>query len=170
MARVDTVRTDLEPGPAIVLPLLSLAVLVVIAVLPWGLPSDARFVMPMVPYIAVHYWTLNGRGAMPAPIVFLAGLVIDFVTHGPVGFWSLIFLLGHMCALWLSGTLASSSLSRYVGYVATIVFLAAVQWLAASIYFVRWVEVWPFVAAVGVIAMFYPVLALLLFRSIDRKD
>ncbi|MEL6299151.1 MAG: hypothetical protein AAFQ45_11335 [Pseudomonadota bacterium] len=153
----------------VITPPIVLALFVLIAILPWGLPVEARFVMPMLPYVAIHYWTLNNRGLMPAWLVFLCGLVIDFVTRGPLGFWAMIFLIGQMSALWLSGSLGATRTRRWLGFFAVVALLGAVQWLTASIYFVTWVDVWPFATGIVVVACVYPFFSLALLTRSDEK-
>ena len=160
-----TVRADLTMRPAVLLPVLSLSVLLLVAVLPWGLSHDWRFVLPMLPYAAIHYWTLNERGAMPSVLVFVAGVVIDLVTDGPLGFWSMVYLTGHMCAHWLSGPLAGNAVLRWIGFLVVLCLLAAVQWVATSIYFVRWQPWEPFLIASATTALFYPLLSFLMVRK-----
>lgn len=151
------------------LPPLVLAVLVLVAVLPVGLPSSARFVLPMLPFAAIHYWTLNDRGFMPAVLVFAAGLTIDLVTYGPLGFWSCVFLIGHACARWLSGPISDTRIGRYTGYVLTCALLGWVQWIVASLYYLEWVDAMPFALAGAATTLFYPLLAILVFTPSPEK-
>jgi len=143
-----------------------LVILLIIAALPWGLPFQWRFVLPMLPYAAIHYWTVNRRGWMPAGIVFAAGLIIDIVTNGPLGFWSMIYLTGHLLAVWLSGPVsAGNAVSRWLGFVGVLAALSGLQWAAASVYFVAWLPWQPFVLAAAVTALFYPLLSVIMVRK-----
>lgn len=154
---------------AVITPIAVLMVFLLVALLPWGLPGEARFVLPMLPYVAIHYWTLNDRGFMPAGLVFVVGLVIDLVTRGPLGFWAMIFLTGQMCALWLSGAPGDTRLKRWLGFFAVIGLLSCLQWLVASIYFVAWADPRPFATAAVVIAAIYPLFSLALIRRFAEK-
>ena len=73
-------------------PALSVAVLVMVAVLPWGLPPDGRFVLPLLPFIAIHYWTSRHPEKLAEWVPFAAGLTVDVLSNGPLGYWSLIYL------------------------------------------------------------------------------
>ena len=154
---------------AVVTPIVVLLLFLLVALLPWGLPGEARFVLPMLPYVAVHYWTLNDRGFMPASLVFVVGLVIDLVTRGPLGFWAMIFLTGQMCALWLSGGRGDTRFKRWLGFFAVIGALSCLQWLVASVYFVAWADPRPFATAAAVIAAIYPLFSIALIRRNAEK-
>lgn len=156
--------TDLRDR-ALIVPVISLALLLLLALLPWGLPTEARFVMPMLPFAAIYYWSLGDRGYMPAPVVALAGLTVDIITYGPLGFWSLIYLLGQMAAVLLTGSFSRTAMLRWLGFALVVFLLAGVQWLTASIYFVAWVSWRPFAFAASVVVLFYPVVALLFGRG-----
>jgi rod shape-determining protein MreD len=148
-------------GFAWVSPVIGLAVMTVIAILPVGLPNSLRFVPPMLPLAVVYYWALNGRGWMPAPLVAAVGLFIDLVTYGPLGFWSLTFLLGQLLAHWLSGWPARTRLLRLLGFALAIAVISTVQWLTASIYFVHLADWRPFAYAAVSVMFTYPLVSLL---------
>lgn len=158
-----------ERGPALITPMVCVLVLGVLAVLPLGLPSDARFVMPMLPLIAIHYWVLNNRGYVPATFVFVVGLAIDVITRGPLGFWSLIYLIVHMIASLLTGGLSDTRAKRWVGFVVVVALVAALQWAIASAYFLRWLDWAPFVTAACVVAPAYIVFSLSFGRGTVQK-
>lgn len=158
-------------SPAVLRPVLGLGVCLLAAVMPWGLPSEARFVLPMLPYVVVHYWSVDGRGWMPTPMVFAAGLLIDLVTRGPLGFWAAIYLIGHMIARALPGPMAETSAGRFLGYCVTVAVLALIQWLVASAHFVAWQASGPFVYAACVVLFFYPALSfLMMWRTFRRSS
>lgn len=149
-----------------VVPAMTLLATTLLAVLPWGLPFDtypfARHLMPMLPYMVVHYWTARQPSAMPATLVFATGLLIDVMTRGPLGFWSLLYLFG--CAIArLTRTLAGGGmLVRWIGYAVVSAVLAMATWALASGYYLRTIDPLPMLIAAGVTALAYPVVALLL--------
>lgn len=146
-------------GYALVSPVVSLALLTMVAIIPWGLPNSLRFLPPMLPFAAVYYWTLNQRGWMPSLLVAGVGLFIDLVTYGPLGFWSLTFLVGQMLAFWFSGSASNTGLSRVLGYTLAVAIVCGVQWVTASIYFVSQQAWEPYAyAAFGVIVV-YPIIS-----------
>ena len=139
-----------------VAPIGSLAVLTLIAALPWGLPSDNRFFLPLLPVVAIHYWSLRHGALIPEWGVFLAGLVLDILTLGPLGYWALIYLAAHMIAL-VSAPLASRGpASRLVLFGLALISVAATAWVVSSVYALEPVDVGPYVIGVvyaGLVAL-----------------
>ena len=74
---------------------ISIAVLTLLAALPWGLPTEDRFFLPLLPVVAIHYWALRRPEVLPEWFVFLAGLLLDVFTHGPLGYWPLVYLVAY---------------------------------------------------------------------------
>jgi rod shape-determining protein MreD len=81
-----------DPGPAGILPTLSLFLLAVFTVLPWHVPSYAT-VVPLYPLMPVYYWTIYRPDLLSPPIIFLGGIVLDLLTGAPPGGSSLMLLL-----------------------------------------------------------------------------
>ena len=65
------------------------------AALPWGLPADACLVLPLLPYAVLHVATVTRDGAVPEWLAFVAGLALDLLTGGPLGYWALVYLAGY---------------------------------------------------------------------------
>ncbi len=154
-------------SPADLLPGFSIALVTLLAALPWGLPSEARFLLPLLPFAAIHYWALSRPGSMPEWQAFLSGLATDALTHGPLGFWSLVFLVGFI----LSGLLPRferwGAKGRWLHFCATLLLLSAVQWAIASAYFLGAADWRPLMRGALLAALLYPLIELLL-RPIDR--
>ena len=51
-------------------------------------------IVAYVPVLVIVYWQTSQAGALSAWVMFAAGLFLDCVSHGPVGYWALIFLAG----------------------------------------------------------------------------
>ena len=77
-----------------ILPSVVITMVLALACAPWGALDEARFVMPLLPYMAAHVFLARGVGVVPSPVLFVAGLVMDLATHGPLGFWAIIYLSG----------------------------------------------------------------------------
>ena len=123
-----------------VLPSLVIALVLVLACAPWGAPDDARFMMPLLPYMAAHVFLARGVGVVPSPVLFAAGLVMDLATHGPLGFWAIIYLSGALFARQLPGAIMQTVMGRLGALAATVLVLFVVQIAVASLYKLEWVD------------------------------
>lgn len=85
--RLDTLARQLTPF------LLTMAS-VLIAVLPLQLPN-VGMTAPVWPVMAVFYWSLYRPDLMPAPAVFVIGLMLDTLSGAPVGISAVAFLFVH---------------------------------------------------------------------------
>ena len=80
-------------------PATSTMVLVLPFVVPVGLPAAAS-VTPVITFMAVFYWTVYRPDLLPAPVVFLTGLIHDILLGGPIG----LFLLAFLATYWVTLT------------------------------------------------------------------
>ncbi len=143
----------------------SIAVLALIAALPWGLPPQDRFFLPMLPVIAVHFWSLRHPGLVPEWYVFVSGLVVDVLTHGPLGYWALVYLITHLVAV-LSAPLADRGISvRIALLAAALIIVTCAAWAIASVYFLEWLDLWPYAAGSGLAGLGAFVLMPLLYAA-----
>lgn len=131
----------------------SIAALTLIAALPWGLPSEYRFFLPLLPVVAIHFWSLRHPGLVPDWFVFLAGLTLDILTQGPLGYWSLIYLAAHVLAVTTAPAGAGGQLVRLGLFCLALVVVAAVAWLVASIYFLELADVRPYAIGAGMASL-----------------
>lgn len=143
-------------------PVVTILAASVLSGLPWGMGSQYRFVLPQAVYVVIHYWTLRSPGTVPEWSAFVAGLILDVLTGGPLGFWSLVFLLGYAIALHQSMGAAGNKAARWLLLAAALAPLAVVQFLLASLYYLEWVDWRPFVLAALGVSILYPILALVL--------
>jgi len=67
-------------------------VLVLVALMHLPVPGFAELA-PMLPVMAIYYWSLHRPELLPFWTVFLIGLVIDALTGGTLGFNALMLLL-----------------------------------------------------------------------------
>ena len=81
------------------IPALTIIVATVLVALPWGMAAENRFLLPLLPLIVIHFWTLRRPGDVAEWWVFVAGLSLDILTNGPIGYWALIYLLGYAAAV-----------------------------------------------------------------------
>ncbi len=144
-----------------VIPGVIVALTTLLAALPWGLTSDTRFLLPMLPYAAIHYWAVHRPALMPQWIAFSSGLATDVLTHGPLGFWSLVFLLGLMFVQATRAGERWGTIGRWLHFCLTLVLLALAQWLIAASFFMHAIDWRPFLHGAILVALIYPVLSLI---------
>lgn len=143
-------------------PALSVLVLAVLAVLPWGLPADGRFVLPFLPVIAIHYWSSRHPGRLSPLIPFAAGLLVDVLSNGPLGYWPLLYLTSALLAGEVVGAPGPGSAARSGLFVAALMVLVAAAWGVSSLYDFAVADWRPFAWAAWVTALAYPPVAAVL--------
>ncbi len=145
-----------------VLPTLSIIGLTFAAVLPWGLSSNYRFVLPLLPIVAIYYWTLDRDGWLPEWIVFFAGLMLDILTQGPLGYWALVYLVAYVVGVYVSRVNVDAAVGKIAVLAAAIVVVTVFAWLAASAYFLEFLDWTPY-ARGAVFALLLTILIQLAF-------
>lgn len=148
-------------------PPVSLAILVVFGALPWGLPADYRFFFPMLPIVAIYYWSWQRLAPVKAWMVFAAGLIVDVLTNGPLGYWALIYL-GVPVAGEIIGSFVPS-VSRPIVLTTTLCIAAVAAWLLSSLYFFE-VADWRPYALGALLAGLGALLLLPVLRLIDAEQ
>jgi rod shape-determining protein MreD len=148
------------------MPALTVSILAVLAVLPWGLPADARFVLPFLPVIALHDWSSRHADRLSPWVPFAAGIVVDVLTNGPLGYWPLIYLGAMMLGADAQRMPGAGPAARWVVFLAALVGLVIAAWGVASLYHLSVSDWRPFAWALWVSALCYPPLAFVL-RALD---
>lgn len=134
----------------LVLPSVLVLLTVLIATAPWGAPAGAGFVLQVLPYMVAHVFLARGKGFVPSPVVFAAGLITDIASQGPLGFWALIYLFGMLITRQTSGSLGQSLAGRLSGLLLIVFALAAAQVGVASLYQLKWIEWHPVLAGTAI--------------------
>ncbi|MBA2127367.1 rod shape-determining protein MreD [Hyphomicrobium methylovorum] len=149
----------------LVAPIGSVAVLTLIAALPLGIPAGDRFFLPLLPAVAIHYWTLRHDAWLPEWVVFLAGLTLDVLTNGPLGYWALIYLLVHLAATVSTRYALGGTFSRLILLGLAILSVTVVAWAVASLYFFEFLDWRPYAtgALLASIASLFVLLPILRF-------
>ena len=148
----------------LLLPSCLVLVAVLIAVAPLGLNSDAVLVLQIMPYMMAHLFLARGKGVVPSPVMFLAGITLDITSGGPLGYWALIYLFGVLIARQLPDGLMETRVGRLGGLLVVVFALAAAQVGVASLYLLDWVE-WRSVLAATLIAGAIPFVIDLMWRA-----
>jgi rod shape-determining protein MreD len=130
-----------------------------LAALPLGLGSEYRFLLPQVVYMVIHFWTVRYPVVLPEWTVFCAGLLLDVLTGGPLGFWALIYLVGQAIARQQSVLAANGRVVRWALLAAAVIVLTLLEWVFASLYFLEWVDWQPFASGALTAILIYPFIA-----------
>lgn len=152
-------------------PALSVLALAMLAALPWGLPSQDRFFLPLLPVIAIHYWTLRQANALPEWAIFLAGVAVDILTHGPLGYWSLIYLIAYAFAVFGTPYASGGVWRRLILLAAALAGTTLAAWAAASIYFFEFADWRPYALGAALAGLCAgPLLAALRLVDFGRNE
>lgn len=131
----------------LVLPTILVLLAVLVAAAPLGANGDVGLVLQVMPYMMAHLFLARGKGFVPSPIMFFAGVAMDIASNGPLGFWALIYLFGVLIARQLPAGLTHSRLGRLSGLLLVVFVLAAAQVGLASLYQLKWIDWHPVLAA-----------------------
>ena len=144
----------------------SIAVLALLAALPWGLPPQDRFFLPMLPVVAIHFWSLRHPGLVPEWYVFVTGFLLDVLTHGPLGYWPLVYVSAHVMGV-LSAPYASRGVTmRLALFAAALISVTVLSWLIASLYFLERADAGPYTIG-GALAASSAVVLIPLLNALD---
>jgi len=150
-----------------IFPTLVLLLGVVIAAVPWALPVAAGFVLPLQLIILVFALSLQRVHVLPTFSVFAAGLLMDVLTAGPLGYWAIIFLITHTLARFLARrTTSLSFIMLWAMFAATAATASMAGWALASLYFVRLIDWQPMLIGAGAAVALFPLIAWPLRRSL----
>jgi rod shape-determining protein MreD len=149
-------------------PAITVFILAILAVLPWGLPAHARFVLPFLPVIAIHTWSSRHLERLSPWVPFAAGIVVDVLTNGPLGYWPLIYLGAMMLGADAQRTPGTGLAARWALFLASLVGLVIAAWGVASLYHLELSDWRPFAWALWIGALSYPLVAFGL-RALDPE-
>ncbi len=150
-----------------IVPSLVLFFAVVVAAVPWALPSRASFILPLLLIIFVFVLTLRRQRELPSLSVFAAGLLMDILTAGPLGYWAIIFLLTHTLASLYAKRDAKPGFGMlWLVFGATAVAASVSGWALASLYFVRLIDWQPMLIGGVVAVVLFPLVAWPMRRSL----
>ena len=99
---------------------------------------------------------------MPEWAVFASGLTLDVMTSGPLGYWSLVFLIGYVIAVLQSPWAGGGKATRWGLVISALVMLGTIEWGLASLYYFEWADWRPYAMAAFGIGLAYPLIAFML--------
>ncbi len=127
-----------------ILPALSVLFAVIATAVPWGLPADASFALPLVVVMMVFCWRIMPDAVLPLSACMLLGLLTDVMSGGPLGFFALMALIAASVGGLMRFTLEPRDLfPLWLLWSALALSLGLLAWLLGSLYFLRWVDWWP---------------------------
>ena len=140
------------------LPVLSVLFAVIATAVPWGLPADATFILPLVVVMMVFCWRAIPGTALPPLGAAGLGLLADLMSGGPLGYWALMCLI----AATVGDRPGSLGQGRDFGalwliWIALVSALGVFGWLLASAYYFRWIDWWPIAFGAVATVVLFPV-------------
>lgn len=140
------------------LPALSVLFAVIATAVPWGLPADATFILPLVVVMMVFCWRAIPGTALPPLGAAGLGFLADLMSGGPLGYWALMCLT----AATVGGRPGMLGQGRDFGtywlhWVALVAALGVFGWLLASAYYFRWIDWWPIAFGAAATVVLFPV-------------
>ena len=153
----------------VVWPALSVVLLVLAAVTPHHSGRTVAFsTAALFPVLAVTCWSITGRRHSMLVLAFVAGLVMDAVSTGPLGYWAVIYLAGVELAASLSDLARDSMIGHGVAVLATLTTVTALGLAIASAYERHLPDIAEAAEAAALAALCYPLLAGLLHSLLPR--
>ncbi len=114
------------------LPALSLALALIVAVQPGGTVMFSA--AALAPLLVVHYWTISVPSVLPIGVVFAAGLLTDALSQGPLGFWALLYVASYELAARAAPFARIAVWRHMAALVASLLLLTLLQALIVALY------------------------------------
>ena len=115
---------------------------------------------PELGIIAVFFWAVYAPQLFPPPAIFALGIVQDFCSSGPFGFWAIIYLAVYGFTLSQRVFfIGRSVLGVWLGFAAVSALTAVAVWLLASTAYNRWVPPGEIFLQLAVTAFVFPIVA-----------
>ena len=140
-------------------------VLMLLVETPFGI-ADQATLLPAVTIACVYFWSLFRPAAMPPPVVFLIGLLLDLLAYLPLGVGVLTLLVIHGLAVrWRALLVRQSFLAVWLVFVGFATGAAALSWALAALLSFRLLPPGPMLFQALLTAALYPALAVLFVRA-----
>lgn len=119
--------------------------------------------MPVLPLIAVYFWTIQAPAQLPSPSVFLIGLLQDFLSGGPLGLWPAVYLCVQYVVLSQRAYFVGRELQViWVGFAVAALMASLMIWLVTSLLYGRVLSAGPLLWIMFATVLVYPIVAALL--------
>lgn len=147
--------------------------LMLVSLAPFGLWGQAAL-LPTVALTCVWFWSLFRPAAMPPPIVFLIGILLDLLGYLPPGVGALTMLTAHGIAQRLRRFLSRQGFTViWLIFTAVACGIATMNWILVSALTFSFVPIGPVLFQAGLAAAMYPAVAIpltLAHRTIADPD
>jgi rod shape-determining protein MreD len=143
-------------------------VLMLLIAVPFGFAGQAML-LPAVGVACVFVWSVLCPAAMPPPVVFVLGVLLDLLGYLPLGVGALTLLAVHGTAVRFRPVLRRLGLLRvwlaFAGFAAG---AAALSWGLTAVLSFRLLPAWPALFQALLTAALYPAFAIALGRAHGR--
>ena len=147
--------------------------LMVLSMVHFGIWGQAAL-LPTVTLSCVWFWSLFRPAAMPPPIVFLIGLLLDLLGYLPLGVGPITMLFTHGTALRLHRFVSRQGFAvAWIIFTATACGVATLNWILVSLLTFSLKPIGPVLFQAGLAVAMYPVVAvplMLAHRSVADPD
>lgn len=131
---------------------------------PFGI-ADQATLLPSVTIACIYFWSLFRPVAMPPPVVFLIGLLLDLLGYLPLGVGVLTLLVVHGLAVrWRLVLTRQGFPGVWLAFAGFAVGAAALSWVLTAALSFRLLPVGPVLFQALLTAALYPALAILFVR------
>jgi rod shape-determining protein MreD len=112
---------------------------------------------PELGVIAAFFWAVYAPALFPPAAIFSLGIVQDFCSGGPFGFWAIIYLAVYGFTLSQRAFfIGRSLLGVWFGFAAVCALTGIATWLLASTIYNRWIPPGEIFLQVAVTALVFP--------------
>ena len=146
-------------------PATSTVLLMLLCGLPFGI-ADQAVLLPSATLAAVFFWSLFRPAALPPPIVFVIGLLLDLLGYLPIGCGVLTLLLVHgLARRWRRTLTQQGFVVVWLAFVCVGAGAAGLIWALTSLLSLRVMPVGPALFQATLTGALYPALAVVLIRA-----
>ncbi len=152
------------------LPVSTVLMCVLLSMLPLGLSSTV-LAPPSFGLVAVFYWACRRPELLPPVVVFLLGVLQDFLWGGPTGLWPFAYLLAYGLTASQRFVLTGQGYTvLWFGFSIVAGCVSVAVWLLASVYYWKLLPVMPMVVQTVLTIAVFPIIERLLPKSLDTTD
>jgi rod shape-determining protein MreD len=145
-----------DSGARLSLPFVTALVCTLLSVIAWPVPHLGT-VAPPLGLIALYYWTIHRPDLFRPWMVFVLGLLNDFINYLPLGLSALLFVAAHQLILRQRRFFAGHSFfMMWFGFILMLFIVMITEWIGLCL--IRWqgVPFLPVLAQCVMAIVFFP--------------